>query len=226
MAKKRVRLKEPQKDIDYLHKARDRSYKEARKKNGGKIKQGYAFKSLLEDGMIEGRQPTIVKPRDPMARDPMFVVQPSLGKRIFKLIRRGYPYTTVCRYVGITPKTLKDWLEKGRDGVSEDYAEFYRRFCKAEAAGEMNIYETLRKHEREDWRVSAWQLERRWPENWSKKDRSIAEMQVTATVNVNSKETLGITVVNDSEARELARKLIDGNEFGYNRLPAPAGENT
>lgn len=221
--KRRVRLSEsPSKQrVEALQRGKEKSFKEARKRNGGKIPHGYKYKAILDGYRENGLEPTIVKSDHPLQRDPMFVVQPSLGRRIIKLIKKGYPYTTVCRFVGITPKTLKDWLEKGKAGYSPDYQDFYEKFCRAEASGEMRTLKQLRKHENADWRVSAWQLERRWPENWSKKDRMVAEMHINASITTDSKEALGQTVLEDDAARALARKLIDGSEFGFARLPAP-----
>lgn len=223
-AKRRVRLNErsSKNAIEAMGKARDKSYKEARAKSNGRIPNGYKYKEVLEGYRENGLQPTIVGPGSNVK--PAFVVQPSLGKRIVRLIRKGYPYTTVCRYCGITPKTFRDWLERGRDGFSMDYVKFHEDVAKAEAFAEMRTLNKLKSHENADWRVSAWQLERRWPEHWSKKDRLTAEMHVNATINVDSKESLGSKVLIDDAARDLARKLIDGEAFSYDALPAPSQE--
>lgn len=224
-AKTRVRLnqKDSSKAVAAMAKARDKSYKEAPRTPKGKIVNGYGYKAVLE-GYRENRlEPTVIGPGSNVK--PAFVLQPNLGKRIVRLIRKGYPYTTVCRYCGIAPKTFRDWLDRGRDGFSIEYVEFYEAVAKAEGYAEMRTLNKLKSHENADWRVSAWQLERRWPEHWSKKDRMVAEMHVNATVNVDSKEGLGQKVVTDEAARELARKLIDGDAFDYNAaLPAPSKE--
>jgi len=225
--KRRIRLEDQSKkqSVKALHEGRDRSFKEARKLHGGKIPQGYTYKSLLDGYREMGRKPKVIDGKQAPTREPSFVVQPGMARRIVRLIRRGMPYTAVCRYVGITPKTFKDWLEKGRSGYSPEYVNFYRKICRAEARAEMETLKSLRRHRSADWRVSAWELERRWPENWSKKDRLVAETHVNATVNIDSKSNLSTVVISDEEARELARKMIDGSEFGYARLPAPTGED-
>lgn len=225
-AKQRVRLgkqKDSRKAVEAMGKARDKSYKEAPRTARGKILNGYSYKAVLEGYRENGLQPTVIGPGSNVK--PAFVVQPNLGKRIVRLIRKGYPYTTVCRYCGITPKTFRDWLDRGREGFSIEYVEFYEAVAKAEAFAEMRTLNKLKTHENADWRVSAWQLERRWPEHWSKKDRMVAENAVNVTVNVDSKESLSQKVVTDDAARELARKLIDGDAFDYNKaLPAPNQE--
>lgn len=220
-AKRRVRLgeRDSRKAVEAMAKARDESYKKAPRTARGKILNGYSYKAVLEGYRENGLKPTVIGPGSNVK--PAFVVQPSLAKRIVRLIRKGYPYTTVCRYCGITPKTFRDWLDRGRDGFSIEYVEFYEAVAKAEGYAEMRTLNKLKQHENADWRVSAWQLERRWPEHWSKKDRMVAEMHVNATVNVDSKESLGQKVATDDAARELARKLIDGEAFNYTALPSP-----
>lgn len=229
--KVRVRLREKRSpeaiksQTDPMMKARDKSFKGAPRSKSGRITPGYKYKQLLEGYRENGIEPTIIEANS-ISKKPAFVVQPSLGKRIAKLIRKGYPYTTVCRYCGITPKTFKDWLEKGRAGYNADYIDFYESIAKAEAFAEMRIVKKLQTHENSDWRVSAWQLERRWPEHWSKKDRVVAETHVNATINVDSKESLGKKVIEDGTARELARRLIDGSDDFSRSLPAPMLEDT
>lgn len=214
--KTRVRLRNT--NPEHLYRGRDESYKNAPRMDNGRIIQGYRYKELLEGYRENGLSPTVINGQPNPAKPPAFVLQPALERRLVRLIRKGYPYTTVCRACGITPKTFKDWLEKGKTGFSKDYARIYRKIAKAEAFAEMRTLKVLRMHEKADWRVSAWQLERRWPENWSKKDRMVAEMHVNAVVNVDSKETLGKTVIQDEAARELARRLIDGDSL---MLPSP-----
>lgn len=220
--RQRVRLRESSKNIEALQKGRRKSVKNAPRKSNGKIIQGYAYKELLE-GHRE-RTPSIVVAHQG-SRSPMFVVQPNLAKRIVKLIRKGYPYTTVCRAVGVTPKTFKEWLEKGKSGVNHDYIKFFEDVAKAEAYAEMRTLNMLRKHEKSDWRVSAWQLERRWPEHWSKIDRITADLNVNSNAVTDAKEDLSKSIAKDEAARELARRLIDDTDFSYPALQNPAVED-
>lgn len=216
--RERVRLSKgtPEQSVKAMHEGRAKSHKKAPRRENGKVIQGYKYKELLEGYRENGLEPHVINgPMVTKPRTPMFVDQPSLAKRIIKFIRKGYPYTTVCRYVGVTPKTFKEWLERGKAGVSPEYVRFYERVARAEAHAEMQTLENLKRHGKADWRVSAWQLERRWPEHWAKKDRIAAELTVNSNVQADSKEHLGKAVVQDLAARELARRLISGDEFGY-----------
>src|SRR5690606_23739114 len=111
----------------------------------GKIPHAYKYKEVLEGYRENGLKPTIIQPNQ--GPPPAFVLQPNLGKRIVRLIRKGYPYTTVCRYCGIAPKTFRDWLERGRDGYSIEYVEFHEAVAKAEGFAEMRTLNKLKSHE-------------------------------------------------------------------------------
>lgn len=191
----------------------------------GKAIKGHRYKELLEGYRENGLEPSVLHGQPRSNQVPMFVIQPRLVPRIVKLIRKGVPYTTVCRYVGVTPKTFKDWLEKGRNGYTPEHVSFYEKVARAEAHAEMATLRSLQAHRRTDWRVSAWQLERRWPEHWAKKDRIIAETHVSGNLVVDAKQQLGNAVTHDDAARELARRLIDDTDFTYARLPAPVEES-
>lgn len=224
---KRVRLRKgfSQKAIDAMQKGREESFKNAPRMPNGKIVPGYKYKSLLEGHQELGRKPRVYTGKS-LHSSPKFVVHPGIKRKIVKLIRKGYPYTTVCRYVGVTPSTFKDWLEKGKLGVSKEYVDFYQAVARSEADAEMRLLKAMQLHERSDWRVSAWQLERRWPEHWAKQDRVTAEMKVHTTVESANKEKLGKSVLTDEVARDLARRMIDHEMQEYeNHLEDHSDEN-
>lgn len=155
-------------------------------------------------------------------RMPAFQKDPNLGKRLCKAIAEGFPYTTVCNHLGIRIPTFLLWLERGRNGYAPEYVRLYRSVCRAEAVGEMNILRRLRRHAASDWRVSAWQLERLWPEKYGRVDRIRAETRSTIQITADTKKNLGAQVVQDDVARELARRMIDGEaQLHFNALPAP-----
>ena len=155
-------------------------------------------------------------------RLPAFQTDPNLAKRICKAIAEGFPYMTVCAHLGVRVTTFLTWLERGKNGYAPEYVKFYRSVCRAEATGEMNILRRLRRHASSDWRVSAWQLERLWPEKYGRVDRIRAESRATISITTDAKRNLGAQVVQDDVARELARRMIDGEaQLHFNALPAP-----
>ena len=210
--KKRVRIKKQ--DLTKMREGYARHLEEAPRLANGRIVPGYRYKNLLEAHKEMGNTPRKV---DAGVGTPLFLKRPTIEKVLIRGIRKGLPYTTVCRRVGISRDTFLRWLELGRDG-NPIYKNFYKKICRAEAKAEEGILDKLRSHADIDWRVSAWQLERRWPESWSKRDGFKAELKVNGNLSVTHKEELGKQVISDEDARDLARKLIDGSEYGFSRV--------
>lgn len=173
------------------------------------------YEELVEAYEANGLAPVVLNGESLYQTKPMFVTDTGLAKKIFKLVKAGHNHITVCRAVGISRSTFNMWLERGRTGYSRDYEKFYHKVMRCEARAEIDILNTLNSHAKVDWRVNAWKLERRFPEHWGKKDRLKAETTVNAVFNIDVKEDLGKQVLADGTARELARKIIEGNEFGY-----------
>lgn len=228
--RERVRLGTPQIEMPKRGKKTGPRSKEERerrsatqKKHAQKAREKYGNakgpvrrRALMDIYAENGKPPTVVTgPMKP--RRPQFVTHPTLAKRMIKHVRNGYPYQVVCKAVNVNYGTFLNWMEKGSQGLPY-YVDFFEAICKAEAKAEISTLNKLRKHQRNDWRVSAWELERRWPERWAKKDRVVAEMHVTQGDGKDNKVELGSAVATDENARQLARAMIEGNEFGYERV--------
>lgn len=150
---------------------------------------------------------------------PLFVRRPDITTRICKLLRKGLPFTTVCRLVGVSRKTFLTWMELGYENHSPEYLNFYVRVTHAEARAEEKLLKKLDAHSKNDWRVSAWRLERRWPEHWGKRDAVKAQHQVEMNVSVtHKKEDVAREILTDNDYRDAARRQLEGEEFGYQRL--------
>lgn len=179
----------------------------------GKLPQAYKIKAILDHCEKNGKEPIV---EFGSYGKPKFVRDPRITKRICKFLKLGYNYTTICRYVGIRTETFKEWLRLGRAGAHPVYVEFYRKIQKADAQAEVEILNKLKDHQKHDWRASAWHLERRWPEHWAKRTEVSSEVQVKG--EVIHKHDLGKRISSDKVARELARKMLDGDEFGYHEI--------
>lgn len=215
LLKTRKKLAHPN-TMKALNAGRDKAYKEAPRLENGKVVPGWQYKKLIDSYKRHG-----VKPKNGLshyASKPLFMREPKLGNKIIKFLRMGYPYTTICRAVGIDSSTFKRWMALGLSNASPEYTKYFRRICKAEAAAEMNDLDKLSKHQKFDWRASAWKLERRWPEHWARRDAMKAELKINGQINVTHKHELSQKVAQDPIALELARKMIDGNEYGYDEV--------
>ena len=206
-----------------MHKARDKAFKEAPRLESGKVVPGFRYKALIDAYKRHGVKP---KPGVKHSVRPLFITQPKIGKQIIKFIGMGYPYTTVCRAVGIGKGTFIRWLTLGQTNANKEYVKFYRKICKAEAKSEMENLEYIKGHRQYDWRSAAWVLERRWPEHWARRDAIKAELKVLGQINVTHKHELSLKVAQDPAALELARKMIDGNEYGYSEVTDDDSDNS
>lgn len=210
------RRKDPE-HVARMTAGRKRAAAAAPRKSNGKLKLDYRIANVLnaEYKSIRTINP-LRKYRLPIILRNLFV-----RKRILKQLRMGIPYTTVCSSNGIAPNLFLETLERGKNGFSKAHAKFYKEVCKAEANGEINILKRLRRHSSSDWRVNAWQLERIWPEKYGRVDRIRAETRATVNVTTDTKKELGTKVISDDIARELARRMIDGDaQLHFNALPA------
>lgn len=219
--KKRVRLKgriRKKSDMTKMNEARDKSFAEAPRTESGRIIPGYRYKQILDSHSRWNVEPKVYSAiPERVTNLPIFKRDKKKADKIISLLKKGYPPSVVCRYVNIGYPTFKDWLVKGSEG-DPLYEDFYFRVQQAEAIAEMRRLRKLERHERAEWKVNAWLLERRWPERWAK--RSSSEVHVKGEVEVNHKQELGRQVLANPEARELARKVLEGDEVGYEVIDA------
>jgi len=221
--KRRVRLDdEPRpkrvRDMEPANRARDRAYRDAPRDTEGRMIPGFRYKQLVDAYESAGLEPHVQRVDDvSLTKRPMFISNPEKGKRLIKLLRKGLPYTTCCRLIGISRSTFIEWMVKGREGHPH-YVDFYEKICKAEGQAELSRLKELRQDGKGDWKSSAWQLERRWPEHWGRRDAVRAEVVANVEISVKGKEKLAQQVATDEVSRELARRMIDGTEYGYEDL--------
>ena len=78
-------------------------------------------------------------------------------------VRAGNRLSVSARFAGVSPKTLSEWMRRGRgvDGRSavEPYVGFVRDVEGAQAEAEVYALAMIRKAMTNDWRAAAWYLE-------------------------------------------------------------------
>ena len=92
--------------------------------------------------------------------------------KICEGVLKGNYITTVCKSVGISPKTYYYWKKKGEQGI-EPYKTFYERVTEAEAQAEMDILNVIYTNaiDQGNWLSSAWILERKYPNRFGKREQ-------------------------------------------------------
>jgi len=137
--------------------------------------------------------------RQPTPTDPKF--SPELCERFVAIIRRGNFREMACAHVGISSRTLRNWLSAAANGDAR-YQAFAVELEQAEAAAEDILVVAIRRAALKDWRAGAWLLEHRGAKRWGIRadvEQSV-EDELARVVDVVEQE-LG----SDAAARVYAR---------------------
>ena len=91
------------------------------------------------------------------------------------IIARGNYYKVAIDILGIDKGTWYEWMRQGEidanKGVNSLKAEFFNSIKKAEATAIDRNLSIIQKAAMEgNWQASAWYLERKYPEQWGKRD--------------------------------------------------------
>lgn len=94
-------------------------------------------------------------------------LSPDRVRVILDWVRRGHYRSVACAKARISDRTLRNWVEKGREGL-EPYAQFLEDLLEAEADCEDEMLSRIRSVSSKDdaWTNVAWFMERRWPRRW------------------------------------------------------------
>jgi hypothetical protein len=81
--------------------------------------------------------------------------------KLIEAIQAGCTYSLACQYAGITYRTFNNWMNDGMDKKTQSKIDFFHAIKKAEAQGAMTNLQMIQKAAMDDWRASAWVMERR-----------------------------------------------------------------
>ena len=98
-----------------------------------------------------------------------------LIEKAVKIIERGNYDKVAIDILGIDKGTWYEWMRQGEidanKGVNSLKAEFFNSIKKAEATAIDRNLSIIQKAAMEgNWQASAWYLERKYPEQWGKRD--------------------------------------------------------
>lgn len=104
---------------------------------------------------------------------------PDRAARIIQAVKAGNFLNVAAKFANIGERTLSRWLSKGRDhqdtGRTTIYSTFLRDVDAAECAAEVFAVAQIRQAAAENWTAAAWYLERKYPDRWGRKDRTLLE---------------------------------------------------
>lgn len=103
---------------------------------------------------------------------------------IVEQIRNGASMAAAARKAGINPRTARNWYAWGRDAHDEtsEYHQFYMKVERAWGDYEMVHISNINDQSHRDWRASAWLLEKRFPEEYGKKQTEKESVEYTPSV--------------------------------------------
>ena len=98
-----------------------------------------------------------------------------LIEKAVKIVERGNYYKVAIDVLGISEHTWYEWMRQGEvdtnKGVNSLMAQFFQSIKKAEATAIDRNLSIIQKAAMEgNWQASAWYLERKYPEQWGKRD--------------------------------------------------------
>jgi hypothetical protein len=94
----------------------------------------------------------------------------STARIIVKAMADGNYLETAAALGGVTAKTVRNWLRRGKNRRAELlYSEFAHSFARAIAQAEIENIEAIRGDG--SWQSRAWLLERRHPKRWARCSR-------------------------------------------------------
>jgi transposase len=111
---------------------------------------------------------------------------PELQGCICEALRRGAYVETAAALAGIDKTTLYDWLKRGGREEEGPFVEFSHAVQKAQAEAEMRDLDRVdAAAQAGTWQASAWRLERRSPERWSRR----TSVKVETPAESNERDT-------------------------------------
>lgn len=107
---------------------------------------------------------------------------PEIQVELVKYIKAGNYYSDACEYVGIDYRTFRNWMKKGEEAKTGQFFQFFHAIKKAEAESKIRMVAQWQSAMKTDWKAIATFMERRYPEEWGRKDKH--EVKHEGTIEV------------------------------------------
>lgn len=93
---------------------------------------------------------------------------PAITKKLLNFIRMGLPHKRAAECAGIGERTFYDWIRYAEEG-KEGFSQFSQELKKAESEAQAKLIQDIQKDP--SWQSKAWILERRWADEWGRKEK-------------------------------------------------------
>lgn len=155
-----------------------------------------------------------------MGRRPGTNLNHDVLEKIIEVAEMGSTNYVIASAIGIHPDTFQTWLKRGKDTLRDQpvvdeetdrelnlYEELFLRLEQTRAllAAEMSnvVIETAKSRDKNTWQAAMTFLERRYPNDWGKRETYVHEGDAGATL-----PQINILVLNDPSARSAHRDLL------------------
>jgi hypothetical protein len=128
--------------------------------------------------------------------------------KICEGIKKGLTYDMCAKFAGVSPSAFYTWLRKGREGKEKKFIDFVSKLEQAEASGAVFHLQNITNNSKEDWKASAWILERR--HNYTRYNSIQNQMQEQKQVSTDPKEILREQI---KELKEAGNKALSMGSF-------------
>lgn len=155
---------------------------------------------------------------------------PKIKKAIIEAVERGNYVETAAALAGISKTTLYDWMKRGAreadrldrfpdeevDPNERPFMDFSNALTRAMAVAEDRDVQNIDKAALEDWKASAWRLERRNPERWGKKESLNAKLEHSGKDGgaIETKSKFDLSNLSDEELALLGNIIAKNSESG------------
>lgn len=124
--------------------------------------------------------------------------------RLTNAIKEGHTLKAACAFAGIDFSTFRRWMVRGEKLHKAEYCEFCETIKKAEELAKVALVEQWKKHFADSWQAIATYMERRWPEEYGRKNR----MSIQPSEQVKTDELpIDKQLMGDSESRKLVEQI-------------------
>lgn len=169
-----------------------------------------ALATIPEPGMVEDETAEYATPSR-RSRGRPTLLEPDTREILLTAIRAGNRLPAAARLAGISPKTLSEWLRRGRGldarAATPAHMQLVDDVELAQAQAEANALEMIRKAAMRDWRAAAWFLENSH-DDWRRR-KALPEPLPPPVVEPEPEPDPGaMIVVSPADMRELTRRHL------------------
>ena len=119
------------------------------------------------------------------------ILDNQLINRVVQNIKKGNFAGTAARAAGISTDTFYEWCRRGQLEEEGPYRDFFEAISKADAECEMGLVSRLNEaSEAGEWKATLEIISRRYPTNWSPKQKTQLELSKPEDQRTNVRELL------------------------------------